>query len=164
MRILISGASGMVGSAAAAALRGAGHAVDRLVRPGSATRDEGRSIRWNPATGELDRAASEDADAVVHLAGANIAAGRWTEERKRLLRSSRVEATRNLVTNLLQLERRPKVLVAASAIGYYGNRGDAELTEESEPGNDFLSLLARDWEKETARAADFGIRTVMLRF
>lgn len=166
MRILITGASGLVGSAAAGALRGAGHTVDRLARPNY--RKEGgsnlRPIRWDPASGDLDRKGANGADAVVHLAGASIAAGRWTTERKKILRESRVEATRNLVTGLLQLDQRPRVLVAASAVGYYGDRGDEELTEESAPGKDFLAQLALDWEKETARAADFGIRTVMLRF
>lgn len=164
MRILVSGASGLVGSAVAGALRGAGHTVDALVRPGINPQGGSRPVRWNPVSGELDRAAAEGADAVVNLAGASIAAGRWNEKRKKLLRTSRVEATRNLVTGLLQLERRPKVFVSASAMGYYGNRGDEMLTEESAPGEDFLSVLAQDWEKEAARAADFGIRAVMLRF
>lgn len=164
MRILVSGASGLVGSAVAGALRGAGHTVDALVRPGINPQGGSRPVRWNPVSGELDRAAAEGADAVVNLAGASIASGRWNEKRKKLLRTSRVEATRNLVTGLLQLDGRPQVFVSASAMGYYGNRGDEMLTEESAPGEDFLSVLAQDWEKEAARAADFGIRAVMLRF
>ena len=168
MRILISGASGLVGSAAAAALLEAGHTVERLARPENATaRKRGgtelRAIKWNPKTGDLDRKAADGADAVVHLAGASIAS-RWSEEAKKLFRTSRVDATRNLVTNLLQLDQRPKVLVSASAVGYYGSRGDETLTEESAPGNDFLAQLARDWEKEAQRASDFGIRVVLLRF
>lgn len=162
MRILLAGASGMVGSALGEALRDAGHTVERLVRPGK--RLQPGDVRWDPAAGELDRAAAEGADALVNLAGASIAGGRWNAERKKLLRASRVDATRNLVTGLLQLNTRPKVLVSASAVGYYGNRADDRLTEESAPGNDFLARLACDWEKEAARAADFGMRTVMLRF
>ena len=168
MRILISGASGLVGSAAAAALLEAGHTVERLARPENATaRKRGgtelRDIKWNPKTGDLDRKAADGADAVVHFAGASIAS-RWSEEAKKLFRTSRVDATRNLVTNLLQLDQRPKVLVSASAVGYYGSRGDEALTEESAPGSDFLAQLARDWEKEAQRVSDFGIRVVLLRF
>lgn len=162
MRVLITGASGLVGSALADALRAAGHAVQRLVRPGKPLRPG--DVRWNPVAGDLDRAPADGADAVVHLAGASIAAGRWNVEGKKLLRASRVDATRNLVTGLLQLHNRPTVLVSASAVGYYGSRGDELLTEESAPGSDFLAELARDWEKEAARAADFGIRAVILRF
>jgi len=166
MRILMTGASGLVGSAAAGALRGAGHTVDRLARPNyrKESRSDLRPIRWDPVSGDLDRKSASGADAVVHLAGASIGAGRWTAERKKILRESRVEATRNLVTGLLQLDQRPRVVVAASAVGYYGDRGDELLTEESAPGEGFLAQLAQDWEKEVARASDFGVRTVMLRF
>jgi hypothetical protein len=140
--------------------------VDRLARPNyrKESRSDLRPIRWDPVKGELDRQGANGADAVVHLAGASIASGRWTAARKKILRESRVEATRNLVTSLLQLDQRPRVLVAASAVGYYGDRGDEVLTEDSAPGEGFLAKLAQDWEKEAARAADFGIRTVMLRF
>jgi uncharacterized protein (TIGR01777 family) len=162
MRVLIAGASGLVGSALAEALRGAGHTVARLVRPGKPLHPG--DVRWDPAAGELDRPAAEGADALVNLAGASIAAARWNPERKKLLRASRVDATRNLVTGILQLHTRPQVFISASAVGYYGNRGDERLTEESRPGDDFLARLARDWEKEAARAGDFGMRTVMLRF
>jgi len=162
MRVLIAGASGLVGSALAEALRGAGHTVARLVRPSKPLHPG--DVRWDPAAAELDRSAAEGADALVSLAGASIAAGRWNPERKKLLRASRVDATRNLVTALLQLHTRPQVFISASAVGYYGNRADEQLTEESAPGSDFLARLARDWEKEAARAADFGMRTVMLRF
>lgn len=164
MRVLISGSTGLVGSAVAGALRGAGWAVDRLVRPHSIAETMGRGVQWDPESGALDRGAAEGADAVVHLAGENIGAGRWNAERKKQLRSSRVDATRNLVTGLLTLDRRPQVLICASAVGIYGNRGDEELTEESSPADDFLGQLARDWEKEAARAADFGMRVVMMRF
>lgn len=164
MRVLISGATGLVGLAAAVALRAAGHTVERLVRPGSPPGGEPGGVRWNPTTGELDQAAAEGADAVIHLAGASIAAGRWSEARKAVLRASRVEATRGLVNGLGQLRRRPAALLCASAIGYYGDRGNEQLAEPSRPGTGFLSALACDWEAEAARAAALGMRVVMLRF
>ncbi len=172
MRVLISGSSGLVGTALAEALRRDDHTVGRLLRPDSAAREKPSSargpfacdVRWDPAAGEFDFDAAEDFQAVVHLAGASVGAGRWTSSRKRLLRNSRVEATRHLVDSLSRLGRPPQVFVCASAVGYYGNRGDEELTEESAPGDDFLATLARDWEAEAARAAQFGARTVRLRF
>lgn len=106
----------------------------------------------------------EGAEAVVHLSGASIADGRWTPARKAVLRSSRVDSTRLLVDAMMQLKRRPRLLVCASATGYYGDRGEEALTEASDPGTDFLALLARDWEAEAMRASAAGIRTVMLRF
>ena len=162
MRILISGSSGMVGTAVAARFRHEGHAVQRLVRPGK--QPEAGDVRWDPVSGEMDRAAAEGADALVHLAGAPIAEGRWTNARKKLLRSSRVDATRQLVNQLSKLARAPRVMVSASASGYYGSRGDEVLTEESAPGSDFLAALTRDWEAEAGRAEQIGIRTVILRF
>ncbi len=162
MRILISGGSGLVGTALTGELRHAGHTLNRLVRPGGAGAPG--DVGWDPISGKIETAGLEGVDAVVHLAGASIASGRWTESRKRLLRTSRVDATRHLVNGLERLARPPKVFVAASAIGYYGNRGDELLTEASEPGNDFLALLARDWEAESQRAEQRGIRTVRLRF
>ncbi len=165
MRVLISGSSGMVGSALAVALSQGGHLAHRLVRPvhRSAFPDPG-DVNWDPLTGKFDAAAAEGAGAVVHLAGASIAEGRWTEGRKQILRSSRVDATRHLVAGLAKLSRKPRVLVAASAIGYYGSRGDEVLTEQSAPGDDFLGKLCRQWEAESARAEEHGIRTVVLRF
>ena len=162
MRVLISGATGFVGMALTATLRRAGHTVNRLVRPGGVGAPG--DVGWDPFSGKIELAGLEGADAVVHLAGASIASGRWTESRKQLLRTSRVDATRHLVNGFSKLSRPPKVLVAASAIGYYGDRGDEQLTETSAPGDDFLARLARDWEAESARAEQNGIRTVMLRF
>ncbi len=121
-------------------------------------------IRWDPPSAQLDVAALEAADAVVHLSGANISLGRWTPERKQILRSSRIDSTRVLVHSLAQLRQKPRVFVSASAVGYYGDRGDEILTESSKPGGDFLPLLAQDWEAEASRAAQSGIRTVILRF
>jgi uncharacterized protein (TIGR01777 family) len=162
VRILISGASGLVGSALASALRTDGHAVARLVRPGSAPAPG--DVSWDPMAATLDVSAMDGTDAVVHLGGASIASGRWTPQRKALLRSSRIDTTRVLVDALANLRQKPSVFICASATGYYGNRGDEILTESSGPGADFLALLARDWEAEAARAELSSTRAVILRF
>src|SRR5437879_6061754 len=166
MKILVTGSSGLVGTALTRALASAGHTVCRLVRPQSAAGEgakEGFAVAWNPATGELGGAGA-GADAVVNLAGASIAGGRWTAERKALLRSSRIDTTRALVNALARMNARPSVLVSASAIGIYGNRGDETLTEESKPGTDFLASLAKEWEAEALKAEALGIRVVLARF
>ncbi|MGA8142729.1 MAG: TIGR01777 family oxidoreductase [Candidatus Acidiferrales bacterium] len=162
MKILISGSSGLVGSAASAALQSDGHNVGHLVRPGGASRPG--EIRWDPMQATVDVPAMEGTDVVIHLSGAGIADGRWTSERKKLLRSSRIDTTRVLVDSLSRLKQKPRTLLVASAIGYYGDCGDEVLTESSANGTDFLALLCRDWEAEARRAAALGIRTVMLRF
>ena len=168
MRILVSGSTGFLGTALIRRLQSEGHTVARLVRPGTARPGAGRSpeqaVEWDPLAGKFDAAAAEGADALVHLAGASIAGGRWNDSRKQLLRTSRVDATRHLVSALAELQRPPRVVVAASAIGYYGNRGDETLKESSAPGNDFLAGLCQEWEAETARSASFGARAVSLRF
>jgi len=162
MKILIAGSTGLVGSALRRALSAAGHSVFPLVRPPQmATKDQ---VAWNPETGEMDLGAAAGAEAVVNLAGASIAGLRWSEERKQLLRASRIDATRALVDAIGKLEPRPRVLVSASAVGYYGNRGDERLNEDSAVGEGFLSKLTVDWEAEAMRAEEFGIRTVLLRF
>jgi len=167
MKILITGSTGLVGTALTQDLQRAGHTVCRLIRPGTSTRAIGNSqgfdVNWNPATGELGGAAV-GADAVVNLAGASIADGRWTPQRKQLLRSSRVDTTRALVQALAKMSARPRVLVSASATGIYGNRGDETLTEASQPGNDFLSGIAKEWESEALKAEALGIRVVRVRF
>src|SRR6266403_1361061 len=166
MKILVTGSSGLVGSALGRDLARAGHTVCRLVRPQSASGEganEGFAVAWNPATGELG-GAGVGADAVVNLAGASIADGRWTTQRKELLGTSRIDTTRSLVNALAKMNARPSVLVSASAIGFYGNRGDETLTEGSKPGTDFLAGLAQEWEAETLKAEALGIRVVLARF
>jgi len=166
MKILVTGSSGLVGTALVSALARGGHTLCRLVRPQSAGGEaakEGFVVSWNPATGELG-GAGVGADAVVNLAGASIADGRWTAQRKELLRSSRIDTTRALVGALTKMNARPSVLVSASAIGYYGDRGDETLTEDSKPGGGFLAGLAQEWEAEALKAETLGIRVVLTRF
>jgi len=166
MKILVTGSSGLVGTALGSALARAGHTVCRLVRPQSAAGEgatEGFAVAWNPGTGELG-GAGVGADAVVNLAGASIADGRWSKQRKELLRASRIDTTRALVNALAKMNARPSVLVSASAIGYYGDRRDETLTEESKPGADFLAGLAQEWEAEALKAEALGIRVVLARF
>lgn len=170
MRILISGSTGLVGSAVIDSLSHQGHDLTRLVRPATELRQcratpsrELPQIPWNPQSGLLNSRA-EEAEAIIHLAGASIAGRRWTAPWKRELHDSRVNATRQLVASLRRLRRPPQIFIAASAIGFYGNRGDEELTESSPPGTDFLAQLTVDWETESARAAELGARVVILRF
>ncbi len=166
MKILVAGSSGLAGTALGSALARAGHTVCRLVRPQSAASEgatEGFAVAWNPGTGELG-GAGVGADAVVNLAGASIADGRWSKQRKELLRASRIDTTRALLNALAKMNARPSVLVSASAIGIYGDRGDEMLTEESKPGTDFLAGLAQEWEAEALKAEALGIRVVLARF
>lgn len=149
------------------------HTVCRLIRPESVVKGrapvaeaqgkkEELDVAWNPTTGELSGAAA-GADAVVNLSGASIAGGRWSAKRKGVLRSSRVDTTRALVTALAKMNTRPRVLVSASAIGYYGDRADEELAEESASGSDFLAGLCGEWEAEALKAEALGIRAVLVR-
>jgi uncharacterized protein (TIGR01777 family) len=166
MKILVTGSTGLVGTALVSALARDGNTVCRLVRPQSTVSMEtkdGFNVAWNPATGELG-GAGVGPDAVVNLAGAPIGDGRWTAERKEVLRSSRIESTRAIVNALGKMNARPRVLVSASAIGIYGNRGDELLTEESKPGGDFLAGVAQEWEAEALKAQALGIRVVLARF
>jgi uncharacterized protein (TIGR01777 family) len=169
MRILISGSTGLVGTALVEKLSREGHTVARLVRRGTSVAESAagahtQRVAWDPVAGEFDAAGAEGADALVHLAGASIAGGRWNAARKQLLRTSRIDATRHLVGALAKLQRPPRSILSASAIGFYGNRGDETLSEASAPGNDFLAAACREWEAEAARAVEFGARVVNLRF
>jgi NAD dependent epimerase/dehydratase family enzyme len=143
MKVAISGASGLIGSALVRSLLDKGHIVVKLVRPGGPIGLG--SISWDPERGHLEVAALEGFDAVVHLAGENIAS-RWTEEKKKRIRDSRISGTRLLCSRLKSLENPPMVAVLASAVGIYGDRGDEELTEESPPGRGFLAEVTREWE------------------
>jgi uncharacterized protein len=162
MRVVISGATGLVGKALTQSLKADGHTVAKFARPGEA-KNPG-DVDWNPGVALVDVAALEGCDAVVNLSGAGIAAKRWTEKRKRVLRSSRIDTTRVLVEGLSRLKRKPSVFISASAVGFYGNRGDEVLTESAAHGKDFLSILARSWEAEAHRVEIIGIRTVIARF
>jgi uncharacterized protein (TIGR01777 family) len=158
--VAISGASGLIGSALSAALRADGNRVLRLVR-GGVTGDD--TIGWDPDAGRIDAPALEGVDAVVHLAGEGIGEHRWSDEQKRKIRESRVRGTATLAGAIASRERKPAVFVSASAIGYYGNRRDEELTEQSAPGTDYLAQVCVQWEAETQAAADAGVRTVITR-
>jgi hypothetical protein len=159
MRIAITGSRGLIGAAVAADLTAAGHSIVRLVR--SAPHDD--EVRWNPAA-PCDLSPLEGIDAAIHLAGENVGAGRWTPARKAAIRASRIEGTRNLVSGLVRLERPPRVLLAASAIGWYGDRGDAPVDESAPAAFSFFGRLVADWEAELAPARTAGIRTVAMRF
>ncbi len=158
--IAITGATGLIGARLGHFLSTGGHRVLRLVRRSTGQADE---ILWDPARGRLDPAALEGVDAVVHLAGENVARGRWTAERKARLQGSRVESTRLLCETLAGLRRPPRVLVVASAIGFYGDRGETWVDEDSSAGTGFLSELCQAWEAAAQPAARAGIRVVQLR-
>jgi uncharacterized protein len=159
VRIAVTGASGLIGGALVPALRAGGHETVVLVRraagPGEA--------RWDPSAGEIDPGALAGVDAVVHLAGAGIGDKRWSPARKDLILGSRVDSTRLLGRSLAALDHPPAVLVSASAIGYYGDRGDEELTETSGPGTGFQAEVCGAWEAATSEAEAAGIRVVHLR-
>ncbi len=160
MNILISGSRGFIGATLVPVLIARGHRVVRLVRVPSSFPDQ---IAWDPAAGQLDAHALEGIDAAIHLAGESIAAGRWTAGKKARIRDSRVRGTRLLADALARLTRKPEALICASATGYYGDRGEEILVEDSAAGTGFLADVCREWEAaaEPARAA--GIRVAHLR-
>ncbi|HLL99616.1 MAG TPA: TIGR01777 family oxidoreductase [Pyrinomonadaceae bacterium] len=162
MKILISGASGLVGTHLIPTLKAKGHEIFRLVRKTPQAADE---IQWNSETGfsDAERAKLENFNAVVHLAGDNVASENWSEEKKRKIRDSRVNGTRVLVEALKSLKNPPPVLVSASAIGYYGDREDEILTEDSAKGKGFFPEICDAWETEAEKAEAFGARVVMPR-
>ena len=159
MRIAISGATGLVGSELTKALKTAGSEVTRLVRKDPGATD----ILWDPSGTLFDAESLGECQAVVHLAGENIATGRWTPDKKNRIRESRVHSTRLLAESLAKLKQKPPVFLCASAIGYYGDAEDALQTESSPAGDDFLAEVCAAWEAATAPARDAGIRVVNLR-
>ena len=161
LTVAITGASGMVGRSLRHFLSTGGHDVIPLVRD-SRKLDEG-AIFWNPATGDIDRDSLARADAVVHLAGTSIAGGRWTEARKRSIKESRVRGTELIARTLAEMRDGPRTLVSASAVGYYGDRGDELIDEAAPPGKGFLAEVCRAWEGATRPAERGGIRVVTLR-
>lgn len=160
--LVVSGAQGLVGSALKRAVEGQGGIVRRLARTGSTARCE-NEIAWNPESGSLNSASLSGVDAVVHLAGENIAAGRWTAAKKQRIRDSRVIATHRLCESLARMSAPPRVLVCASAIGFYGDRGDQLVSEVDSPGRGFLPEVCQQWEQATQPAVEAGIRVVNLR-
>ena len=160
-RILISGSTGLIGRALVVRLESSGHEVSRLVRPSS--RGGATGIVWDPAEGVLDASELEGFDAVVHLAGENIANRRWSEEQKRRIRDSRVVGTTLLAETLARLDSPPSVFACASAGGYYGDRGGEVLTDSAGVGTDFLAQVTREWEDATHPASEAGIRVVNMR-
>jgi uncharacterized protein (TIGR01777 family) len=160
MKVLIAGASGLVGSALIPALEAEGSEVTRLVRTSAGAGE----IEWHPNNDQIDAATLEGFDAIINLAGENIAGGRWTDEQKRKIRDSRVNGTHLLSEAIAKLKHRPKVFLCASATGIYGDRGDEALDEQSDSGGGFLAGVCREWEKATEPAIEAGVRTVQLRF
>ena len=160
MKILITGASGLIGRALSRELRAQGHTVVAAVRREPKADGE---IRWDPKAGTIDPAAFDGTDAVIHLAGAGIGDKRWTTAYKRELLESRTLGTRTLALAMASAPHKPSVLLSGSAIGYYGARGDEQLDENARPGDDFLATVTVQWEAAAAPARDAGIRTVFLR-
>ena len=161
MKIVIAGSSGLIGCALVESLRAEGHEIVRLVRRTPSAADE---MFWDPAKRDLDLGACGDVDAIVNLAGENIAAGRWTAARKERILRSRTEVTQTLVLACARVARKPRVFVSASAVGIYGGCGDSEVTEQNPVGFGFLPEVAMIWETNAEGAARAGIRTVLLRF
>ena len=159
--VAISGASGLVGTALTSVFRAEGKSVLAISRREGAGYQD--AIRWDPASGLTNPARLESVDAVVHLAGENIAGGRWNSKLKGKIRNSRVEGTRNLVKSIAAVEKRPQVLVSASATGFYGDRGAAELDEASAAGTGYLSEVCQEWEAEADAATELGLRVVKVR-
>jgi uncharacterized protein (TIGR01777 family) len=158
--VLVTGSHGLIGTALMPRLRADGHRVVRLVRGAPEGADD---VRWDPDAGTIDAASLEGVGAVVHLAGAGIGDKKWTTDRKQLILESRTQGTDLLARTLAGLARPPAVLISGSAVGYYGNRGAEELTEDAPPGDDFPARVCLAWEAATAPAAEAGIRVVAIR-
>jgi uncharacterized protein (TIGR01777 family) len=159
MDVVVTGSSGLIGTALKGVLQKAGHRMVPMVR----SQASGDAIRWDPDQGEIDAGGLEGVGAVVHLAGEGIGNKRWNEEQKAKIRESRVRGTSLLAETLAKLARPPKVLVSGSAVGFYGDRGDEVLTESSRPGGGFLAELCVAWEAAAAPAREAGIRVTHLR-
>ena len=157
MRIAVTGSSGLIGSALVPHLRAAGHEVQRVVRRASSAPDE---ITWDPAKGTIDLATLNGVDGVVHLAGAGVGDHRWSDDYKREILNSRVDSTNTIVRAMQQVEHRPRVLVSASAIGWYGDTGDRIVDETAPAGTGFLADVVRAWEGASQVAVESGIRVV----
>ena len=160
MRIIVTGASGLVGTALVPYLRAEGHEIARLVRSREESSD---AIYWDPDAGELNPDELSGFDAIVHLAGANVAAGRWTAKRKRLILESRVNGLRTLTEAVRRCSERPTIMISASATGFYGHRDDEVLDETSESGSGFLAKVCQEWEGGLREVESLGLRTVSLR-
>ncbi len=160
MKVLITGASGLVGTELQKSFAKKGY--EMLLASRKEPTDE-KHVQWGIEEGFSEPEKLEGIDAVVHLAGENVSGLRWTEEKKKAIRDSRVMGTRNVVDAISKLKNKPKVFVASSAIGFYGTRGDEEVTESSAAGDNFLAEVSKAWEAESRRAEDAGIRTVLLR-
>ena len=162
MKILVTGATGLIGKALCTQLAGEGHEITILTR-----RQQSESpyqlYQWDPQSGPAPAAALAGRDAVIHLAGEPVAEGRWTDEKKRRIRESRVTGTRNLVAGMRAVKDGPRVLISGSAVGYYGSRGDEKLDERSRPGVGFLSEVCIEWENEALKAAELGVRVALVR-
>ncbi len=160
MRVVVTGSSGLIGTAVRRRLTELDHEVTRLVRRDPEDADE---ARWDPTEGSIDAAALDGADAVVHLAGRSIGAARWSDAEKKAIYDSRVPATKLLAEAMASVASPPSAFLSGSAIGYYGDQGDTILDESAPPGDDFLARLTVDWEAATAPAAAAGIRVALLR-
>ena len=167
MRVAIAGSSGFIGGALCARLAGSGHEVTRLVRPperpGQQLASSDRTVQWDPGAGTIARQGLEGLDAIVNLAGAGIGDRRWSPARKQLLLDSRTRSTALIARTLTELDNPPRILVNASAIGFYGDRAEDDITEQSGPGSDFLAMVCQLWEGAAAPAAAGGVRVTFAR-
>lgn len=163
MKIIVTGSTGLIGSALISRLIADEHSVTRFVRDGSVVKEESNGVRavaWDVDGGQVNDAEISAHDAVIHLAGEPVAEGRWTEEKKRRIRDSRVNGTRLIAEAIARVEPRPHTFISASAIGFYGNRGDEILDEQSASGTDFLADVCREWESAADAARAAGVRTI----
>lgn len=162
MKILVTGATGLIGGALCARLESEGHEITTVSRRAQSP-SRFPVIEWDPVSGPIPVAAVEGSEAVIHLAGEPVAGRRWTDDVKRRIRDSRVTGTRNLVAGLHAARRSPRLLISASAVGYYGARGDEPLDEESKPGEGFLCNVSAEWEREAHSAIVLGLRVAQVR-